>query len=116
MPVYMAYVGLSVVQTGLIMGLEPFVMCFSAPLWGSLADKLSKHKLIMMCAIVGNALIYGSIALVPLLDRSVRWTNVTDTGSLEIYGKEAASGGHVISDHGLNSDCECLSEVPRSNV
>nr|XP_054754583.1 major facilitator superfamily domain-containing protein 6-like [Lytechinus pictus] len=79
LPVYMSYVGLNPVQIGVVTGIEPFIGMFSSPLCGSLADKFSMHRFIMVSSIIGTGLVYGSGVFVSLIDtnNAMNWTNIS---------------------------------------
>ncbi|XP_041461497.1 major facilitator superfamily domain-containing protein 6-like isoform X1 [Lytechinus variegatus] len=79
LPVYMSYVGLNPVQVGVARGIEPFIGMFSSPLSGSLADKFSMHRFIMVSSIIGTGLVYGSGVFVSLIDanNAMNWTNIS---------------------------------------
>ncbi|XP_071786868.1 major facilitator superfamily domain-containing protein 6-like [Asterias amurensis] len=70
LPVYMHQLGLSVVETGLIRSLEPLVSFLASPVWGSVADKFSKHKLILVVSLIGSELLTFAIIFVPSTDTS----------------------------------------------
>ena len=50
---YYEHIGLSGTQIGVLRGLSPLLMLFSAPLWGALADATQKHKRLLLLAIGG---------------------------------------------------------------
>ena len=46
--IYFKQLGMNPAQTGLLIGLRPFVEILSAPLWGSFADKWRKGKMLLL--------------------------------------------------------------------
>ncbi len=62
---YSYHLGLAPSQVGLIWGLEPLVSFLCSPLWGSIADKYSKHKQIFMSFLVIGSVLYMSLLFVP---------------------------------------------------
>jgi PPP family 3-phenylpropionic acid transporter len=53
LPLYYGQIGLTGSQIGLLTGLPPLVMLFSAPLFGAIADATRRHKLLLMLSMVG---------------------------------------------------------------
>ncbi|XP_066598677.1 major facilitator superfamily domain-containing protein 6 isoform X2 [Prorops nasuta] len=51
MGVYFKQMGMNAGQCGLLIGLRPFIEFFSAPFWGSLADRWQKGKLILLASL-----------------------------------------------------------------
>jgi MFS family permease len=51
MAVYFKQLGMNSVQTGILIGIRPFIEIFSAPFWGSLADRFKKGKIMIMASI-----------------------------------------------------------------
>lgn len=51
MAVYFKQLGMNSVQTGILIGIRPFIEIFSAPFWGSLADRYRKGKLMIIGSI-----------------------------------------------------------------
>lgn len=108
----MTYIGLSTIQTGLIQGLVPFIGSVAGPFWGSLADKSSKHKTIMLASMIVSTLIYGSLVFLPLLnrDRTIVWTNVTGAGDGNFHHVE------MIDDvESLTKSLDCEDVIYNSN-
>nr|XP_054754868.1 major facilitator superfamily domain-containing protein 6-like [Lytechinus pictus] len=100
-PVYMTYVGLSTIQTGLIQGLVPFVGSVAGPFWGSLADKSGKHKTIMLSSMIVSAIIYGSLVFLPLLNHDkpeVAWTNITNATDGNFIPLEVVNSVEFLQD------------------
>lgn len=64
-PVYLSYLGLSPSQIGLIRGAEPFLDFFVSPVWGSVADKFSMHKTLVLINVCGVGGAYFSTIFVP---------------------------------------------------
>ncbi|XP_022242313.1 major facilitator superfamily domain-containing protein 6-like isoform X2 [Limulus polyphemus] len=46
--VYFKQMGMSAIQSGLLIGLRPFIEFLSAPLWGGLADRFRKGKIMLL--------------------------------------------------------------------
>ena len=51
MAVYFKQLGMNSVQTGILIGIRPFIEIFSAPFWGSIADRFKKGKIMIMASI-----------------------------------------------------------------
>ena len=66
LPVFYRHVGMSAEQTGMILGLQPVARLIGAPLFGGLADKYRKHRVVMvlMC-IVSTALSFSLVFVSP---------------------------------------------------
>ncbi|XP_072040443.1 major facilitator superfamily domain-containing protein 6-like isoform X2 [Amphiura filiformis] len=62
---YSYHLGLTPSQVGLIWGLEPLVSFLCAPLWGSVADKYSKHKQIFMACLICGGGLFLSLLFIP---------------------------------------------------
>ena len=65
MAVYMSYLGLTPFQTGIARGAEPLLHVLVGPVWGSISDRYSRHKTIIIMAIVLPAVFYFSTQFVP---------------------------------------------------
>ncbi|XP_052076346.1 major facilitator superfamily domain-containing protein 6-like isoform X2 [Mytilus californianus] len=65
MALYMKQIGMTKSQTGIIYGLMPFVGFLVRPLFGALADKLQKHKLILFLCCLLTGLSFILMILVP---------------------------------------------------
>ncbi|XP_071847582.1 major facilitator superfamily domain-containing protein 6-like [Apostichopus japonicus] len=65
LPVYLRYLGLSPSQIGLIRGVEPFLDFLVSPVWGSVADKFSIHKQMVLMNVCGVGGTYFSTIFVP---------------------------------------------------
>lgn len=48
--VYFKQMGMNSVQVGLLTGIRPFIEIFSAPFWGSMADRFNKGKILLMAS------------------------------------------------------------------
>lgn len=64
-PVYMKQLGLSSAEAGIIYGVMPFVAFFVRPLFGALADKTHKHKLILALCILLTGVCYLMLLFAP---------------------------------------------------
>lgn len=64
MAVYFKQLGMNSVQTGVLIGIRPFIEIFSAPFWGSLADRFKKGKIMIMGSIVCWILFTCSLAYI----------------------------------------------------
>ncbi len=79
-PVYMSYLGLSAMQTGIIRGIEPFMDFLVTPLWGALADKYSRHRTVLISTMIASGILYCSTYFVPrTLHERTEWTNLTNS-------------------------------------
>ena len=65
MAVYMSYLGLTPFQTGIARGAEPLLHVLVGPIWGSISDRYSRHKTIIIIAIIMPAVFYFSTQFVP---------------------------------------------------
>ncbi|XP_038063388.1 major facilitator superfamily domain-containing protein 6-A-like [Patiria miniata] len=68
LPIYMHQLGLTITETGLIRSLEPAISFIASPVWGSLADKRSKHKLLLIVSLLGSSLLTFALIFVPSSD------------------------------------------------
>ena len=64
-PVLMKELGLSSTETGILYGLMPFISFFTRPLFGAVADKLRKHKLVLVICLLSMGLFYGLLLVTP---------------------------------------------------
>ena len=62
--VYFKQLGMNSVQTGFLIGVRPFIEIFSAPFWGSLADRYRKGKLMILGSIACWILFTCSMAYI----------------------------------------------------
>ncbi|XP_066958533.1 major facilitator superfamily domain-containing protein 6 isoform X2 [Macrobrachium rosenbergii] len=51
MAVYFKQMGMNPSQTGILIGIRPFVEFIAAPFWGSIADRFQKGKMMLLCAV-----------------------------------------------------------------
>ncbi|XP_071126392.1 major facilitator superfamily domain-containing protein 6-like isoform X2 [Mytilus edulis] len=65
MALYMKQIGMTKSQTGIIYGLMPFVGFLVRPLFGAVADKFQKHKLILVLCCVLTGLCFNLMILIP---------------------------------------------------
>ncbi|EDO47060.1 predicted protein [Nematostella vectensis] len=61
MSVFFRYMGMSATQTGVLIGLRPFVRLLAAPMWGIIADKTGRYRCILLMNIVLSVIIYFSL-------------------------------------------------------
>ncbi|XP_072039693.1 major facilitator superfamily domain-containing protein 6-like protein A isoform X2 [Amphiura filiformis] len=98
MPVFMTDLGLTAFQTGIARGAEPLLHVVVGPMWGAICDRFSRHKTILITAIILPAILYfctqfippvptpwvplnNSVTMTTLLSRKhpdVRWQQVDD--------------------------------------
>lgn len=64
-PVYMKQLGLSSTEAGIIYGVMPFIAFFVRPFFGAVADKLHKHKLILMLCTFLTGILYCLLLVTP---------------------------------------------------
>ena len=64
-PVYMKQLGLSPTEAGILIGAMPFVSFFVQPVFGAIADKTRKHKLVLICCLILSGISFGSLLLTP---------------------------------------------------
>ncbi|XP_077984491.1 major facilitator superfamily domain-containing protein 6-like [Glandiceps talaboti] len=65
LPVFFTQLGLSAVHIGIIFGIEPFIGFVGKPLWGIIADKYNKHKLILLTAMIGAMMFTMACRFIP---------------------------------------------------
>ena len=65
--VFFIRIGLSVWQVGILRALEPLLTLVCSPLWGTFADKYSKHRPATTVAICGAGIFYFLFLFVPLI-------------------------------------------------
>ncbi|XP_071511639.1 major facilitator superfamily domain-containing protein 6-like [Diadema antillarum] len=65
--VFFIHIGLTVWQVGLLRSLEPILTFIFSPLWGTLADRYSKHRLATTVAIAGAGILYFTFLFVPAM-------------------------------------------------
>ncbi|XP_045613661.1 major facilitator superfamily domain-containing protein 6 [Procambarus clarkii] len=51
MAIYFKQMGMNPLQTGILIGIRPFVEFIAAPFWGSIADRFKKGKLMLLCSV-----------------------------------------------------------------
>lgn len=64
-PLYMKQLGLTSVEAGIIYGTIPFITFFIRPFVGILADKLHRHKLVLMVCCLLTGLFYMLLLVIP---------------------------------------------------
>ncbi|XP_005097106.1 major facilitator superfamily domain-containing protein 6-A [Aplysia californica] len=62
---YMRHLGLSFHETGIIYGIMPFVSFFVRPAIGALADKLKRHKAVLILTTILTGIFYFVLVFVP---------------------------------------------------
>ncbi|XP_041477968.1 major facilitator superfamily domain-containing protein 6-like protein B [Lytechinus variegatus] len=67
LPVYMSYLGLSVIEIGTVTTLGPFFGVVASLLCGTISDKFSKHKAMLLMCLYGTAIVYGNSVFMPFL-------------------------------------------------
>lgn len=63
-PVFFRHVGMSAQQTGIILGLKPLARIIGAPMWGALADKHRKHRIVMLIMFIVSTTLQFSLVFV----------------------------------------------------
>ena len=66
LPVYMRQAGLTPVEAGLIYGAMPFFGAVARPIFGAIADKLHKHKVVLIICMVMSGEYFLSLILLNL--------------------------------------------------
>jgi MFS family permease len=61
LPVYYRQINMNDVQTGILASVKPFVTFVSAPLWGGIADRTGRHKMILLVAVVVYTLLIAAV-------------------------------------------------------
>ena len=93
--VYMKMLGLTLTETALICGAMPFVIGFTRPMIGGLADKLSAHKQTFIVLSLLAAVFYSSILF------ASRRTTLTELGlpnrTFDVQVKCGKNGAHVFA-------------------
>ncbi|KAK7482933.1 hypothetical protein BaRGS_00025833 [Batillaria attramentaria] len=64
-PIYMGSLGLTPSEVGILYGVMPFVGFFIRPVVGAVADRWSKHKLILMVCSLLTGVFYLLILTIP---------------------------------------------------
>ncbi|XP_060559763.1 major facilitator superfamily domain-containing protein 6-like [Ruditapes philippinarum] len=64
-PIYMKQLGLSSTEAGIIYGVMPFIAFFVRPLFGAVADKLRRHKLVLMICAFLTGVLYCLLLVTP---------------------------------------------------
>lgn len=77
--VYFKQLGLNATQSGLLIGLRPFVEFCSAPFWGNIADRFKKAKIILLFSVFCWILFTLSLAFVKPPAHSCIVKNATHT-------------------------------------
>ncbi|XP_054754871.2 major facilitator superfamily domain-containing protein 6-like isoform X1 [Lytechinus pictus] len=123
LPVYMSYLGLNAVQVGAVRGIEPFIGMFSSLLCGSLADKFSMHRFIMVSSIIATGFVYGSGVFVSFIDTNhvMNWTNISHVplegyiGELEKIKEEQLEMDTSLIQIWKSYNCGCCHHCMSSN-
>jgi nitrate/nitrite transporter NarK len=66
--VYMKHIGLSPSETAIIYGVMPFLGAIVRPLFGAVADKLQKHKLVLMLCCFFTGIFHCCLLWAPVKD------------------------------------------------
>ena len=69
----MTDLGLSAFQTGIARGAEPLLHVVVGPIWGTISDRFSRHKTILLIALIVPALLYFSTQYIPPVKVTVPW-------------------------------------------
>nr|XP_002734771.1 PREDICTED: major facilitator superfamily domain-containing protein 6-like [Saccoglossus kowalevskii] len=82
--VYFKQLGMTATQSGILIGLRPFVEFCAAPMWGGFADKYRKAKVVMLLAVVAWIVFTEALAFVQPAAQScvVTVENSNDTNTL----------------------------------
>ena len=56
-PIYLAAIGMTSVESGWLLAINPLVMCFAPVLWGRLLDRARTKNVIMAVMILGATLV-----------------------------------------------------------
>ena len=62
-PLYMKQLGLSTTETGLLIGVMPFIAFFVQPLFGAIADKTRKPKVVLILCLICSGIFFGLLLL-----------------------------------------------------
>ncbi|XP_041483567.1 major facilitator superfamily domain-containing protein 6-like isoform X2 [Lytechinus variegatus] len=71
LPVYMSYLGLGVMDIGIINTLGPFFAMAASSVCGTLSDRFSLHKVMLLTCYCATALVYGSSVFMPFISPSL---------------------------------------------
>ena len=61
----MKQLGLSSTEAGIIYGVMPFISFFTRPLFGAIADKTRRHKVVLILCTLMTGLLYGLLLVTP---------------------------------------------------
>ncbi|WAQ98165.1 MFSD6-like protein [Mya arenaria] len=130
-PVYMRQLGLSAEETGIIYGVMPFVAFFVRPLIGVLADKIQRHKAVLIVCVLLTGVMYDLLLLTPAkqthdnsalaitvhmqcsqADSFIRDCNFADDGC-EMGLKQALVANNLT---GISRKCEFQCSVSRMSI
>ena len=114
LPVFYRHVGMSAEQTGMILGLQPVARLIGAPLFGGLADKYRKHRVVMvlMC-IVSTALSFSLVFVSPSEVPNNMPRNLCINGSQSNISKRENFSGEIWPCRGSN--CSLMHSVLGQN-
>lgn len=71
LPLFFRHVGMSAKQTGMLLGLQPLARIIGAPLFGGLADKYRKHRVVMLAMCIVSTALFFSLVFVQYSEHPV---------------------------------------------
>ncbi|XP_001638321.2 major facilitator superfamily domain-containing protein 6 [Nematostella vectensis] len=82
LPVFYRQLGMSSFQTGLLVAIRLLVRLLSAPVWGVLADRTGRYKVVLIVILIGSTLSFSSLAGVLVVhemdvDSAGNYSNIT---------------------------------------
>ena len=96
-PIYMQQLGLSSTEAGVIYGVMPFVAFCVRPLFGAIADKLQKHKLVLIVSVMLTGISYTLLLVTPAKPKPERMAFSMDLhcGELDSFLRDCDTAGTV---------------------
>jgi MFS family permease len=103
---YYQYLGFSGAQIGLLAGMAPLIAMVGAPLWTNLADRTSRHKLVLSLTMAGVILVVLAIptldALLPVVLMIACYAflsspivSLSDSAAMSMLGDQRSQYGRV---------------------
>ena len=94
-PVFLRHVGMSAQQTGVIIGLQPVARLLGAPIFGTLADKYRKHRIVMLIMLIVSTTLRFSLVFIRPDEESSLRRNLCGNSSFWNTSGMKNSTGHM---------------------